>query len=137
MAGSLTDLSRYRLARAKEDLKTARDNWSEGSYRASVNRSYYAIFHGLRAITALDRFDSGKHSGIIAYINRNYVKTGTFDRSFSKLVDTAFRLREKADYEDFYLISSDEAEKQIKKAEAVLASVEAYLRSRWDRGEGI
>jgi uncharacterized protein (UPF0332 family) len=25
----------------------------------------YAVFHALRAITALDHFDSGKHSGII------------------------------------------------------------------------
>ena len=41
--GSVTDLSRYRLERAKEDLKTAGDNLREGSYRASVNRSYYAI----------------------------------------------------------------------------------------------
>ena len=60
MEGSVVDLSRYRLERAKDDLKTARDNFNEGSYRASVNRSYYAIFHALRAITALDQFDSGK-----------------------------------------------------------------------------
>ena len=80
--GSVTDLSRYRLERAREDLKTAGDNLREGSYRASVNRSYYAIFHALRSITALDGFDSGKHSGIIAYINQNYVKTGVFDRRF-------------------------------------------------------
>ena len=26
MGGSVTDLSKYRLARAKEDLKTAKDN---------------------------------------------------------------------------------------------------------------
>ena len=90
--GSVTDLSRYRLERAREDLKTAGDNLREGSYRASVNRSYYAIFHALRSITALDGFDSGKHSGIIAYINQKYVKTGVFDRAFSKQLDSAFRL---------------------------------------------
>lgn len=85
--GSVTDLSRYRLERAREDLKTAGDNLREGSYRASVNRSYYAIFHALRSITALDGFDSGKHSGIIAYINQNYVKqassTGRFQNSWT------------------------------------------------------
>ena len=81
--GCVADLSKYRLERAKDDLKTARDNYNEGSYRASVNRSYYAIFHSLRAITALDQFDSGKHSGIIAYVNQHYVKKGIFDKSFS------------------------------------------------------
>ena len=97
MEGSVTDLSKYRLIRAKEDLETAKRNYADRSLRASVNRSYYAIFHALRSIAALDQFDSGKHSGIIAYINMRYVKTGIFDKSFSKHVDTAFRLREKAD----------------------------------------
>ena len=134
MGGSVTDLSKYRLARAKEDLKTAKDNLREGSFRASVNRSYYAVFHSLRAITALDGFDSGKHSGIIAYINQNYVKTGVFDRAFSKLLDSAFRLREKADYEDFYMISAEDALRQIGKAESVISTVEQYVETRWGEG---
>ena len=66
MEGSLKDLSLYRLDRAKEDLKTAEDNIRDNNLRASVNRSYYAIFHALRSVTALDQFDSSKHSGIIA-----------------------------------------------------------------------
>lgn len=57
----------------------------------------------MRAVTALDGFDSSKHSGVISYINRNYVKTGIFDKRLSKILDTAFRLREKADYDDFLL----------------------------------
>ena len=102
MEGSVMDLSKYRLARAKEDLETAEDNLMNGKYRASINRSYYAVFHALRAITALDQFDSGKHSGIIAFFNQQYVKTGRFDKAVSKLVDSCFRLREKADYDVFF-----------------------------------
>ena len=132
MDGGVIDLSRYRLETAKEDLATAKKNLIDGSYRASVNRSYYAIFHALRAITALDQFDSGKHSGIIAYVNQHYVKEGIFDKSFSKLIDSAYRMREKADYEDFYIVSLDEAQKQIEKAEMVIAAVEGYVRTRWE-----
>ena len=54
MEGSVADLSKYRLEKAKEDLRTARDNFAKGSYRVAVNRAYYAIFHAIRAITALD-----------------------------------------------------------------------------------
>ncbi len=132
MDGSVTDLSKYRLEKAKEDLETARANFSEKSYRASVNRSYYAIFHALRAITALDQFDSGKHSGIIAFVNQNYVKAGIFDKSFSKMVDSAFRLREKADYEDFYVVAIEDARRQMEKAEAVISTVEQYVKQRWE-----
>ena len=131
MDGSLTDLSKYRLARAKEDLQTAESNFQEKSYRASVNRSYYAIFHALRAITALDQFDSSKHSGIIAYINQHYVKTGIMDKSFSKIVDKAFRYREKADYEDFFVVVIEDAKDQLDKAEQLIQVVEDYVKTRW------
>ena len=56
-------------------------------YSSAVNRAYYAIFHALRAVTALDGFDSGKHSGVIAYFNRNYVKNGIFNKRISKNID--------------------------------------------------
>ena len=39
------DLCKYRLDRAKEDIKTARVNIDNGLYKGAVNRSYYAIFH--------------------------------------------------------------------------------------------
>ncbi|MBO4914784.1 MAG: HEPN domain-containing protein [Oscillospiraceae bacterium] len=132
MDGSVTDLSKYRLETAKDDLATAKKNFEDARYRASVNRSYYAIFHALRALTALDQFDSGKHSGIIAYVNQHYVKEGIFDKSFSKLIDSAYRLREKADYEDFYIVAIEDARKQIEKAETVIEAVEKYVQARWD-----
>lgn len=97
-----------------------------------MNRSYYAIFHALRAITAMDQFDSGKHSGIIAFINQNYVKTGIFDRSFSKMIDSAFRLRKKADYEDFYIVAIEDARLQIDKETAIIQITEQYLMTRWE-----
>lgn len=130
MEGSVIDLSRYRLERAKEDLETAEDNLANGKYRASVNRSYYAIFHALRTITALDHFDSGKHSGIISFFNQHYVKTGIFDREISKLIDSSYRLREKADYDDFYLVAREDAEQQLEKARHVVQTIERYVRQR-------
>lgn len=130
MEGSVIDLSRYRLERAKEDLETAEDNLANGRYRASVNRSYYAIFHALRTVTALDHFDSGKHSGIISFFNQHYVKTGIFDREISKMIDSSYRLREKADYDDFYLVARDDAEQQLEKARHVIWTIEQYVRKR-------
>ena len=76
---------------------------------SDVDIALYAIFHGLRAVTALDNFDSSKHSGVIAYINRVYVKKGVFEKNFSKMLDTAFRLREKADYQYFFIVSREMA----------------------------
>lgn len=79
----------------------------------------------------MDGFDSGKHSGVIAYINKVYVKEGIFDKQLSKILDTAFRLREKADYDDFFVVSEDEAEGQLAKAETVLRMLLPYLEDKW------
>jgi hypothetical protein len=75
--------------------------------------------------------DSSKHSGVIAYINREYVKTGIFDKRLSKILDTTFRLREKADYDDFVVISFDAAKEQLEKAKEVINMVEPYLKQQW------
>lgn len=115
MDGSVIELSKYRYECACSNLKDAELLLREKSFKSSVNRSYYAIFHALRAITALDCFDSSKHSGVIAYFNRNYIKEGIFDKSVSKMLDTAFRLREKADYEDFMIVSIEMAREQAEK----------------------
>lgn len=102
-------------------------------YKAAINRSQYAIFHALRSVTALDGFDSSKHSGVIAYFNKNYVKNKIFEKDISKKIEKAFRLREKADYQDFFVISKAQVEEQIQKAEQVIDMIEPYLKIRWKK----
>ena len=91
-------LSAYRLSRAKEDLETAVSNFQAGFYKAAINRSYYAIFHAIRAVNILGGFDASKHSSVIAHFNQFYVHEGKFDRNTYKLIDSAYRIREKCDY---------------------------------------
>lgn len=131
MASGMIELSKYRFECACEVLNDARLLLKEKSLKSSVNRSYYAIFHALRSVTALDGFDSSKHSGVIAYFNKAYVKEGIFDKEISKKLDTAYRLREKADYDDFVIVSRDMAEEQLQKAEYILNELKPYLESKW------
>lgn len=44
------DMAKYRLRRADEDLASAKRNLKDNDFRTAVNRSYYAIFHALRAV---------------------------------------------------------------------------------------
>lgn len=132
MEGSITELSKYRLSRGKEDYEVAKANLEDGHLKASLNRSYYAIFHALRAVTILTEFDSSKHSGIIAYFNKHYVKTGVFDSSISELIKSASRMREKSDYQDFFLVVREDVETQLANAEKILLEVEKYLTEQWN-----
>ena len=120
-------LSEYRLNRAKEDLEAARGNHQLGFYKVAINRSYYAIFHAIRAVNIWDGFDASKHSSVIAHFNQFYVHEGKFDRDTYKLIDSAYRIREKCDYSDFFIASKEDAEKQIANAEEFIRRVEKFL----------
>ena len=50
MESSLKELAGYRMERAKEMLSAAEDNLKISQYKTSLNRSYYAIFHAMRAM---------------------------------------------------------------------------------------
>lgn len=71
MEGSLKELAEYRLERAKEMLFASESNLTIGQYKTSLNRSYYAVFHAMRSANALKRFDSSKHSGVIAFLRKS------------------------------------------------------------------
>ena len=58
-------------------------------YRSAANRAYYAIFHAMRAVLALDGVDMKHHSGIISEFRKRYIKTGVFDASLSGLISGA------------------------------------------------
>lgn len=130
MAGSIVELSKYRYERALEDLKNAKEVFNSGSYKLALNRSYYAIFHAMRAVNVLDEFDSSKHSGVIAHFNQYHVKTGDFEKVASKIIQNAMEMREHADYEDFFVASKKDAEEQICKAEQFLEYVSIYLKDK-------
>ena len=101
-----------------------------GKVKMALNRSYYSIFHGMRAVNVLDEFDSSKHSGIIAHFNQYHVKTGDFSKEASKIIRTASEMREHADYEDFFIASRQDAEDQVEKAQLFYQFVTDYLQQK-------
>lgn len=127
MESGLKELASYRMERAWEMLDASRENFMIGQYKTSLNRSYYAIFHAMRAANILKGFDSSKHSGVIAFFNKEYLKENILDRKLSVIVKNSAFLREKSDYDDFYIASKKDAEEQLQHAEQFLREVEAYL----------
>ena len=126
-------LSQYRMERAKEDIVTAKVNIDNGLYKGAVNRSYYAIFHAIRAVNVLDGFDASKHSAVIAHFNQFHVHTGDFEKHTYKIIDSAYRIREKCDYSDFFIVSKEEAEEQYIKAIEFVKCVEHFLSTKFEK----
>ncbi len=100
-----TEYANYRLERAVEDLETAKSNFEDGHYRAANNRAYYSIFHSIRAALALENFDSPKHGGVIGEFRRRYIKEGLIPIEVSKMIGSAFTIRNASDYDDMFIAS--------------------------------
>ncbi len=130
MEGSINDLAFYRLEKAKEDLERSKRELEISDYKLTLNRSYYAIFHAIRAVNTLDSFDSSKHSGVIAHFNQFHVKTEEFPSDISKKIANAMNIRQLSDYDDFYVASKKVAEEQVRVAEEILGLVEEYLNKK-------
>ena len=127
MEGSLEDLAQYRIKRAWEMLEAAKENLKIGQYNTALNRSYYAVFHAMRAANILRGFDSSKHSGVIAFFTKEFLKTEYMDRKLSFIIKSSSLLREKSDYDDFFIASRTEAEKQVENAGLFVAEVERFI----------
>ena len=105
----MKDLVRFRMEQALECLQSSQREADANSFKASVNRSYYCIFHTMRALLALDEIDSKKHTGIIAAFRRKYIKTKKLPLYFSDIAGKAFEIRADSDYQDFYVLSKADA----------------------------
>jgi uncharacterized protein (UPF0332 family) len=120
-------LSEYRLERAHECLADAALLLKNNSFNSSVTRSYYAIFNSLRAILALEGVDFKKHSAVISYFQKEYVRTGAFSNEISDYIRVAFSARNDSDYQDFYSVLEEDAKIQFNNANIVIEAVKKYL----------
>ena len=128
----MNDLASYRLNAAHERLAAAKDNIDDGHYKDSINRSYYAMFTAIRALLAERSVDFSKHSAVISYFQREYIKTSIFPQEYSKYLQSAFQIRNDCDYADFFVASKTDAEDQYTHAQEIIEAVRKYLQSEPD-----
>ena len=122
---------KYRLEMAKERLHSSKILLDDGCYKDSIGRSYYAMFTSVRALLAMEGQDFSKHAGVIAYFQKEFIKTGKFDKKYSKYISQAFQIRNNTDYADFFIVSAQDAKEQYEKAKEFLEVIEKYLEDNY------
>ena len=128
MPDNRKELMQYRLQTAKERLSSSALLLREHSYKDSINRSYYAMFTAVRALLAIEGQDSSKHAGVISYFQKEFIKTGKFDKKYSKYISQAFQIRNNVDYADFFLVSEQDAKEQLDHAIEFVNAIADYLQ---------
>lgn len=129
-SGNVEDLVRYRIETAKSDLQSAQILIREKEYRGANNRAYYAIYHAVSAVHALDSKSYKRHKDTLANFNKDYVRTEIFPRTFGRKIAQAEEIRHASDYDDFYIATKNEAEEQMQTAKELIEKIEEYCISR-------
>ncbi len=62
-------------------------------------------------------------------MREDIIRTGVFPREISRKISRAQEVRHASDYDDFYIVSIEDAKEQLETAREVLGVVEQYLKT--------
>lgn len=119
---------RYRIGRAGEALREARDNFALGHYNLVANRLYYAVFYVCSALLISRGIVANTHSGVMAMINMNFVKTGELSEDEKQLISQLFMMRQSGDYDDIFDWTKEDVESKIEPTERFVKHLSELAR---------
>ena len=128
--GNKMDVAKHRLQVAKEDLEAANVLIAAESYRGANNRAYYAIYHAISAVLAMEQIAFKRHKDTLAYFNKNYVATEVFPRELGRKIVKAEEIRHESDYDTFYIASKEVTLQQVETAQQLIVLVENYCTDK-------
>ena len=124
-------LALHRIQQAEESLDEARYLFDgRKSPRSIINRAYYSMFYSILALLIFEPYSSSKHSGVLSYFNRHFIKSGLITKDIGRAVNKAFDIRQRGDYREQVKLDHDQVEPYIDWAEKLITSVKEFLNSK-------
>lgn len=95
------EIVEHRLGRARKTLASAKVLLDTEEYIGTVNRLYYACFYAVTALLETRGLASSKHSGVLSFLNKHFVKPGLIRDGLGKFYKDLYERRHEGDYTDF------------------------------------
>ena len=124
----------FQIKAAYATLREAKLLLENEAYNGTLNRSYYAVFHAICAIHALDEKSYKRHKDTIGNFNKEYVRTGIFPREYGGKIVAAESARHSGDYSEYFEPSQEEARAQYEFAEEFVGAIAQYVETRRTKG---
>ena len=125
-----TELINYRISRAKEAIEEVDILITSKKYDAAVTRIYYGIFYIINALATIDNFSTSKHSQLIGYFNKEYIKEKVIDPKIGKFLNRAYELRTKSDYGEFTNYSDEEVKSYFEEMKDFIYTIEEIINKK-------
>lgn len=116
------------MVRADESLRAGSVLLREGLYNDSISDSYYAAFHGVRALLFTLGEEPRTHRGALHLFNVHFVRTGKLEARYLSALAQAQYDRTSADYGAVRRFSREEAEAELTLARDFVDAVRELLR---------
>ena len=129
---SLEEIEKKELVKFR--LEKANDTFAEISvlienkfYRTAANRLYYACFYAAIALLINDGYETRTHKGVKTLLGLHYIKENRIEKSFGKMYDQLFYLRQTGDYEDWVNINEEDIKPLLEPAGKFIAEIENLI----------
>jgi len=124
------ELALYRLQQAEESLEEARFLFEgQKSPRSVINRAYYAMYYSVLALLIFESYSSSKHSGVLSYFNKRFIKGNLIPQDVGRAINRAFDLRQRGDYREYVTLSRKQAEPFLIEGRRFIDTVQSYLKA--------
>ncbi len=121
-------LIEYRLNEANEALKDAELLLDASRYRSAANRMYYAAFYSAVAVLLTKHLDYSKHSAVIAFFDKEFIRTGVLPKEYSRTLHQAFNERQQDDYMPFVEMDPDELAQLLEDVRNMVNGISTYVK---------
>lgn len=127
MTFKYADAVEANLARTHQSLEAAQELVSGKYYDFAASRAYYAAFYAATALLLSEELTFSKHSGVVANIHLEFVKTGQLDIQHGKNLNWLFELRAIGDYGGLVHVTEQDARQAVRMASEFLQAAKTLL----------
>jgi len=115
------------IERAEQAVDAAHKLILDDYYDFAASRAYYAVFYAASALLLKNGLEFRKHSGVIAAIHQQYIKTGKLEKEMGQNLNWLFELRSIGDYGVTVHVPKADAEQAVIAAKDFLQKVRSIL----------
>lgn len=111
-----------------EAMEAAKSLVEKGLYRSAMSRTYYVLFHYIKALLYTLGLEPKSHEGLEHLFGLHFVKTGKADVNSAKLLARLQKYRERSDYGLITVFTKEDVEQELGEVESFLQSIQSYLK---------
>lgn len=103
-----------------------------GHWSLAANRLYYSLFYISNALIVDKGLFAKTHAGIIAKINKHFVKTGILSKDEGRTISILQNMRQSGDYDDSFEWSEEDVSPFFERTEDLLSKMETLIDCKYN-----